>query len=392
MDKMTWLEIDLSAVRHNFNIIRRRVGKDVAVLCVVKADAYGHGAVEVGRVLEEAGADRLAVATVDEAKQLHKAGIKIPVQILSATLPGQAPAIVKFGFIPSVFTREMASSLSEEAAKQGRELKVHLKVETGMGRIGILPDEAVEIARYIQDLPNIELEGVFTHFATAASPDKEYVYEQWNAFNKVLEDLKAAGIKYKYAHVATSAVLIDYPEMKLNMVRPGLIIYGMVPSPQMLHKLPLRPVLSLKARVVYAKKLPEDMTLSYDRTYTAPRGSVIATLPLGYADGYSRMLSNRGWVLLRGMEVPVVGRVCMDSILVDATSVGEVFPGEVAVIIGHQLDRYISVDDIASLMDTINYEVTTLLGKRHPRFFMKDSEIKEIRTLNGIYQSPVNAV
>ncbi|MCD6310475.1 MAG: alanine racemase [Candidatus Eremiobacteraeota bacterium] len=391
MNKLAWLEIDLDAVAHNFNTVRKRVGEDIEILCVVKADAYGHGACEVSRVLVDSGADRLGVATVDEGKQLRNSGFNVPIQILSATLPGQAREIVEYNLIPTVFTRDMASALSHEAGLKNKKISVHLKVETGMGRIGVLSEDAVALACFIKDLPNLELEGVFTHFATASGPDYDYLNKQWNLFNDVLRELKSVGVNYHFSHVATSAVITDFPDMKLNMVRPGIMLYGMLPAPHMYHKLLLRPVLTLKARVVYVKKLTEDMTLSYDRTYLAPAGSVIATLPIGYADGYSRTLSNRGWVLLKGKQVPVVGRVCMDSILVDVTSIEEVRPGDEAVIIGKQKDRYISVDDIAALMDTINYEVSTLLGKRYPRIFKRGGEIKEIRTLNGKY-SPVNAV
>lgn len=380
MRHLSWLEIDLDAVAHNFRAVRERVGQGVAVMGIVKADAYGHGAPEVAEALEANGADFLGVATLDEAIQLRNYGINIPILILGGTLPWQARDIVAYNITPSVFCRDNLKALSYEARKAGKKVKVHLKVETGMGRYGLFPGDSVELAKEIVKMPNLILEGVFTHFSTPAS-DRQYLYKQWERFNQTLSEIRSQGIFIPYTHAATSAVIIEHPEMKLNMVRPGLILYGLYPSPYMKDKIDLQPALSFKTRVVYVKKILQELGISYEKSYQAVPGGVIATLSTGYADGYSRFLSNRGKVLIKGQEFPVVGRICMDSMMVYIGKVCRVKPGDVAVIVGRQGDKEISVDDIAKLVGTINYEVVSLLGKRHRKVFKRSGKLKEVRTL-----------
>jgi len=380
MKHLTWLEIDLDAIAHNFHAVRERAGKGVAVMGVVKADAYGHGAPEVAEVLEANGADFLGVATLDEAIQLRNYGISIPILILGGTLPWQARDIVAYNITPAVFCSDTLKTLSYEARRAGKQIKVHLKIETGMGRYGLFPDDSLELAREIVSMPNLVLEGAFTHFSTAGT-DREYLHKQWHWFNHAVREIKNLGIQIPYTHVATSAVLIDHPDMKLNLVRPGLMLYGLYPNPSMKGKVDLQPALSFKARIVHVKKLLKPLGISYDKTHQAFPGDVIATLAAGYADGYSRFLSNRGKVLIKGEEFSVVGRICMDSMMVFMGKVRQAKPGDVAVIVGRQGEKEISVDDIAKLVGTINYEIVSLLGKRHRKVFKRSGKIKEVRTL-----------
>lgn len=365
-----WAEINLDNIVYNLEQVRKRVSAETLIMAVVKADAYGHGVIPVARRVVEAGADRLAVALPEEGVELREAGFKLPVQVLGEILPPQYPLILDYDLIPTIGKIETARGLNQLAVRKGVLQKVHLKVDTGMGRIGTLPDSAVEFVLKIAQLSNLELEGLMTHFATADEENKEYTYYQWERFNYVIRKLEAEGVNIPIKHAANSATIIDLPQFELDMVRPGIMLYGLRPSHEVDNSLSLKPALSWKARIIYLKEVPAGTAISYGSTYITPRRSKIATIPLGYADGYSRLLSNKGQVLIHGRRAPVRGRVCMDQFMVDVTEIPDVSVGDEVVLIGKQGKEEITATEIADLTGTINYEITCSISKRVPRIYL----------------------
>jgi alanine racemase len=367
-----WAEIDLQAVARNIREIRRVTAATAKVMAVVKANAYGHGAVEVSRTALANGAEWLGIARVPEGVSLREAGIEAPVLILGYTTPEQYGEVVRNRLTQAVYTRDMGLALAEAAAREGIKARVHIKVDTGMGRIGW-----VDLSRAVQDClelarnPNLEIEGIFTHFATSDASDKRYTLQQFQKFMDIIELLRKNGLEFPLRHCANSAAIMELPETHLDLVRAGIIVYGLYPSDEVDHsRIELSPVMSLKARVAYVMKVPAGFKVSYGCTYKTERDTLIATIPLGYADGYSRLLSSRGEVLLNGQRAHVVGRVCMDQIMVDAGAIPGVKMGDEAVIIGRQGDMEVSVDEIASKLGTINYEVTCMVYHRVPRIYI----------------------
>lgn len=368
-----WAEIDLGAVAHNMNEIRRATKPSAKVMAAVKANAYGHGAVEVSKTALESGADWLGVARVAEGIALREAGIDAPVLILGYIPPEQSGDVVRYRLSQAVYTKSMALALAEAAAREGIRVKVHLKADTGMGRIGWLagPDAVKEIVEIASE-PNLELEGIFTHFATADSSDKTYAMEQFSRFQELIEDLRKHGLEFPIKHAANSAAIMELPETHLDMVRAGIIVYGLYPSDEVNRKyVLLRPALALKALVALVKKVPAGFKVSYGCTFTSSRPTVIATLPLGYADGYSRLLSSKGEALLHGCRAPVVGRVCMDQLMVDVGHIPGVKIGDEAVLIGRQGGEEISADEVAAKLGTISYEITCMVSGRVPRVYIR---------------------
>lgn len=367
-----WAEIDLQAVARNMREIRRVTAATAGVMAVVKANAYGHGAVEVSRAALANGADWLGVARVSEGVKLRKAGIDAPVLILGYTTPEQCDEVIKNSLTQAVYSFDMGIYLAEAAARAGTRARVHLKVDTGMGRIGwtdasSVVQDSLKLARN----PNLEIEGIFTHFAAADTVDKKYTLQQFQKFMEIIEKLRRNGLEFPLRHVANSAAIMELPETHLDLVRAGIIVYGLYPSEEVdRSRVALSPVMSLKARVAYIKEVPAGFKVSYGCTYQTERNTVIATIPLGYADGYSRLLSSKGEVLINGQRAPVVGRVCMDQIMVDAGSIPGVTMGDEAVIIGRQGDNEISADEIAAWLGTINYEVTCMVNHRVPRIYV----------------------
>lgn len=382
-----WIEVDLDAVRYNYRAVRSIVGDKTKICAVVKADAYGHGVMEIAGTLSDEGADYFAVAILDEAIELRKMGITKPILVLGPMMPGQAPYILRYDLTQTVCSIEMAEELSMEAFRRRKSVKIHIKVDTGMGRIGIGFEDAVAVIGRIRDLPYLETEGIFTHFATADSPQKEYVREQWERFRQVIKDLKLQGVEIPIAHAATSATIIDLPEMKMDMVRPGLMLYGLYPHPSQKSKVSLKPALTFKARISYLKDITRRSGISYGRKYIAGVGEKIATLPLGYADGIRRMLTNTGEVLIGGKRCPMVGTVCMDHIMINVTDLDEVSRFDEAVLIGKQGNGEISADEIAEKLDTIHYEVLSCLGKRVPRIYSRANKRVAVRNLLGYHTS-----
>ena len=378
----TWAEIDLDALAFNMRGIRARTESGAMVTAVVKADGYGHGVEEVSRVVLENGADRLAVACISEAKQLRRAGIDAPILILGASDVSDAPEIVSNGIIPAVFSYNFASALSDAGRAQGKNVKIHIKVDTGMSRIGFVAgedeDSAVSVIKRIYELPNIEIEGIFSHFSTADEEDKAYTKRQFDVFVSFCDRLKAEGIEIPIRHIANSAAIMMYPETHLEMVRAGIILYGLYPSQEVdKTRLPLVPVMRLKSRITMVKEKEAGWGVSYGREYITGQRTRIATVPVGYADGYTRNLAKRASVLLKdGTCAKIIGRICMDQCMIDVTNVNNISAGDEVTLFGAD---GITADDIAGWMDTINYEVVCLVSKRIPRVFVAGGKTKAVR-------------
>lgn len=380
-----WAEINLDNLAHNIREVRRLAGKQSQVMAVIKADGYGHGAAKIAQTLLDNGADRLAVAVLDEAIELRKAGIKAPIFILGYTQPERADEAVSYELEQAVYSIEAAEALSAEACSQGKTAQLHIKIDTGMGRIGLqADDEAVSIICRIHALPNINIKGIFTHFATADEADKSYTNMQFEKFKWINERLKEKGIDIEIKHCGNSAAIIDLPDMHLNMVRAGIMLYGLAPSKEvMLSKLVLKEAMSLKVRVTHVKEIEAGQSVSYGRRFTADKKTKIASLPIGYADGYTRMLTGKAEALIKGVRVPVVGSICMDQCMIDVTGIEDVKPGDEVVLFGEQQGSFISIDEIAEKLGTINYEVVCMISRRVPRVYVKDGEIVEV--LNYLY-------
>lgn len=368
-NRPTRVLIDLQAIAHNTKQLRGLIPK-AAMMAVVKADAYGHGAVPVARTVLAAGAEWLAVARVEEGLELREAGITAPILILGYVAPAQAPLLVAHNLRPAIWDLRLGEALSKAAVAAQRPAPVHLKVDTGMGRVGVQPAEALEMARALAALPGIEVEGVFTHLAVADEPENPFTRVQLNAFHQVVMQLRAAGIPVPVAHACNSAGLMLHPDAHYAMVRAGIALYGMPPNPAVSWPVDLRPALTWRTEVAMVKDLPPGSPISYGSTYYTRGVERIATLPVGYADGYSRLLSNKGEVLIHGRRCPVVGRVCMDQIMVRVPSDVVVAPGDEVVLIGEQGSERITATDVANWIGTINYEVVCDIGKRVPRCYL----------------------
>jgi len=376
-----WAEINLDNIAHNVREIRRITNKKAEIMGVVKADAYGHGVMGVVRTLLDNGVTRLAVSMLDEAIQLRKFGIEVPILILSYTDPIRAEEIILNDVTQTVFSHDLAKALSDAAVKLGKKAKIHIKIDTGMTRVGFMPGySAVKNVVEISKLPGIIIEGLFTHFASADEKDKSYTYMQFERFMSICSELGRIGVHIPVKHVCNSAGLMEFPEMHLDMVRPGIIMYGLYPSEEVdKSKISLKPAMTLKANVILVKEVEKNTCISYGRIFTTKRDSKIATIPIGYADGYSRLLNNKGKVLINGEFAPVVGRICMDQCMVDVTDLrSEVHVGDEVVIFGRQGENEITVEEVARDMGTINYEVVCVVGKRIPRVYLKDGKICDI--------------
>lgn len=377
-----WVEVNLDNLAHNLRRLRRDLHPTTRLMAVVKADAYGHGAVEVARAALAAGADYLGVAILDEALQLRHSGIAAPILVLGYTPPAGAEPAVSAGITLTVFDRDVAGALAAAGRRLGRLAQAHIKVDTGMGRIGLPAGEgAVSFIREATALDGLELEGVFTHFATADEPDKGYTREQYQRFMAVFDRINGEGIRVPLRHACNSAATLTLPQMQLDMVRPGLALYGMAPDQGNAGHWDLRPVMTWKARLAQVKTVPAGTSISYGRTYITGEDAVIGTLPVGYADGFNRLNSNRGEVLIGGRRNPVVGRVCMDQSLVKIDPVVAVCPGDEAVLLGRQGEDEISAEQIARRLGTINYEITCWVGRRVPRVYIEGGRVRSVRTL-----------
>jgi alanine racemase len=382
-----WTDIDLDALTYNVASLKRQAGP-AAVAAVVKANAYGHGALGVARTILEAGADRLAVICVDEGEQLRRGGVSVPILVMGHSPVGEARRIVELELTPTVTSLEMGSALAREAEVAAVRQPLHLKVDTGLNRYGVTPQEVVPLAEDLRAIPSLQVEGIFTHFASADEGDKRFTLEQYTTFRSVVEKLPWVPIR----HVSNTATLLDRPEMSLEMARPGVGMYGLYPSPYVSQSLNLRPVLSLKSRVTRMTLVAPGDSVSYGRAWRANRPSTVALVMCGYADGLPRLLSNRGSMLVRGHRVPIVGRVCMDMCMVDVTDVPDVAEGDEVVIIGRQGEVEITAEEVAELCGTISYEILCGISARVPRLYLRHGRRVGVETLTTplVQEEPVS--
>lgn len=367
-----WIEISLDALQHNISEIRRIVGSSVEIMAVVKAEGYGHGAIAVAKTAIAAGASSLGVAMPEEGIALRQAGLNTPILIFGPLQTNQATAIVKYDLIAAACNYEAVAALSQEAVRLNKIAQIHVKIDTGMGRVGVQPGETIDFIRKIAYLPGIKVSGIFSHLATADEKDKGYAQKQIDCFTKVTEALKVAGLLPEQIHLANSAGIIDLPAAYFNMVRPGIMLYGLYPSAEVNHdRVHLEPVLSLKAKVTFVKKVTAGTGISYGQKYHTDQETTIATIPIGYADGWSRMLTGKAKALVNGKKFPIVGTICMDQCMIDLGA-EPVQIGQEVVLIGKMGASEISADDVAGQLGTINYEVTCMLSNRIPRVYIHE--------------------
>ena len=378
----TWAEIDLDAIAHNLKGIRRITDKNAKIICVVKADAYGHGFFEIAKTLKENGADAFAVATFDEAKQLREKGFNDIILILGYTNKLYADVLVKYDISVAVSDYDFAKALSDTAVSQNKKARIHIKIDTGMSRIGFgCEDSHIDLIEKICTLPNISCEGIFSHFACADEKDRTMTDTQFNAFKKVCDALKMRGIEFTYRHICNSAGVIEYPEYHLDMVRPGIILYGCYPSEDVdKSKLDLIPAMTVKSRITRIETKTKDTPVSYGATYKTEKDTKIATVPIGYADGYLRSLSGKAKMWLRGKKVPVLGRICMDQCMIDVSSVNNINVGDEITIFGNGGNSGVTATELAKDAGTINYELLCAVGNRTPRIYLKNGEIIDVLT------------
>lgn len=375
-----WAEVNLDNIINNINEIKKNINSE-EIIAVLKANAYGHGAIDVAPVLVENGADKLAVAMLSEALELREAGIKVPILILGYTDVSFAEMLINNDIEQTVYSLDYAKELSKKAEALNKVAKIHIAVDTGMGRIGFLPNEkSVEEVVEISKLSNLRITGVFTHFSNADEEDKSYAHNQIEKFNSFINEIEKREINLGVKHISNSASIIDIEDAHYNAIRPGIILYGYYPSDYInKDKLKLMPALSLKCQVIHVKELPKGEYIGYGRKFRTERDSVIATLPIGYADGYIRGLYGKAQVIINGKLAPVVGKICMDQCMVDVTDIGPVNVGDEVILLGEDNGIKNNADDMANMLDTINYEVLCMIGRRVPRIYIKDGKMVNVR-------------
>ena len=369
-------EINLDAIHENVANAKALTKPGTQLMAIIKADAYGHGAVMVAHTLEDV-ADAYGVAILEEGIELRQSGINKPILILGYTPAPLYPAMIKYDIATAVFEYDMAKKMSDTAEKMGKKAKVHIKLDTGMSRIGFKQDEeSLEAIKKISKLPGIEIEGCFTHFATIDEKDKTKAMKQFERYMDFVKKIEDAGIKIPVKHVSNSAGIIEKPEVNLDMVRDGICVYGMYPSEEVdKTKLKLTPAMEIKSYVSFVKTLEAGVEIGYGGTYTTTKETVVATIPVGYADGYSRALSNRGRVLIKGKSFPIIGRICMDQFMIDISSKPDIKQGDEVTLVGRDGDEYISIEEVADMSYSFNYEFVCDIGKRIPRVYYKDGKV-----------------
>lgn len=362
-----WAEINLSALKSNIEQIRSLLKPQTKYCAILKADAYGHGAPAMAQLAQNMGADYAGVAIFDEAAALRDAGITLPILILGPSPATLASQIIGNDVTATIFTKEHADCLSAVATTMQRKAKVHIKIDTGMSRIGLAPDDAAEFYSYVKTLPHIDVEGSFTHFATADSADKSGAKLQFERFTKALAAMEGKAGPIPIKHCANSAAILDLPETHLDMVRAGIIQYGLWPSSETGHPITLTPAMHLKALISAVKSVGEEVGVGYGWTKKVPAGTVIATLPIGYADGYSRLLSHKAEVYVKKRRAPLVGNICMDQCMIDVSRISDITEGTEVILFG---GPQLPVEELANSLGTINYEIVSTVGKRVPRIYV----------------------
>lgn len=390
--KRTWAQISLDNISHNFHSIKSMLNDGVKVMSVVKADAYGHGVQYVAPLLDKLGTDWFAVSNIEEALQLREIGIEKPVLILGYTPPEMANLLADNNISQALLNEEYGAALSAAAEKCGKTVKVHVKIDSGMGRIGFVHHSADDNTAFneimrVHSLGSLDFEGIFTHFAssdTDGDESGEYTAHQFNMFCDIIDKLRQSGITFRLRHCCNSAATLNNKAMQLDMVRPGIILYGLEPSSYFRGKNDLIPAMTLKSVISMIKTVNAGECISYGRTYTADRAITAATVPVGYADGYPRALSNHGYVMIRGKRAPIIGRVCMDQMIVDISGIDGLKTGDEVLLFGSDDNGVFPVEDFAALCGTINYETVCIIGKRVTRVFVHDG--KTIGTINYVYK------
>ena len=380
--RRTWAEVDADAVKHNFSIIRNAVDEKSGIMCVIKADGYGHGAVFLARLYEEAGASWFAVSNIEEAMQLRENGISLPILILGFTPACLAGELAANNISQAVFSLDYAKELSEYAVKENVSVKIHIKLDTGMSRIGFMyqnierDQHSLEQIKTACALDGLVSEGIFTHFALSdeGADGEVQTLHQYECFSDGVEKLTASGIRFSLVHCSNSGAIMDYPQTHCNCVRAGIILYGLAPSWKVQHQLQLMPAMKIKSVIAQIKTVEEGTAVSYGGTFVTSTPTRIATVPIGYADGYSRSLSNRAYMSVGGKRAAVIGRVCMDQVMLDISDIENVKVGDEVTVIGDGSDGAMSFDDVAEMTGTINYEVVCLVGKRVPRVYIRNGE------------------
>lgn len=386
MVKRTWAEISLNAIEHNYNVIRNKVADDTKVCCVIKADGYGHGAVELSQIYEKLGADFFAVSNIDEGIEIRKSGSKLPIVILGYTPVSEAENLAEYDISQAVFSLEYAKDLSEKCVEEDCICKMHIKVDSGMSRIGFMCQEFPRDEYSIEEiceaccLPNLEVEGLFTHFCVSDedAEGREFTNKQYENFIHVRDSLKKRGVDISVVHCSNSGAIEDYPETCCDMVRAGIILYGLAPSSKLADRLDLVPAMTLKTVVAFVKEVQKGATISYGRTFTADRKMKIATVPIGYADGFIRQNAKDGYMMVNGKKAKIVGRICMDQTMLDVTDIEDVKTGDEVVVFGTGENGEPTADSLAENTGTINYETVCLVGKRVPRIYIKDGKIENV--------------
>lgn len=375
-----WAEINLDTIATNTKNIKKLIG-DKELIAIVKADCYGHGAVDVVPTLLESGASRLAVAMLTEAVELRENNINAPIVILGYTPLYLGEELINYDIEQTVYDLDYAKKLSKIALSFNKKAKIHIAIDTGMGRIGFLPgDDTVKIINEVYNLEGLEVIGIYSHFSTSDEKDKSYANEQLFKFKKVIADLKALGIEIPLKHISNSGAIIDMPETYLNGVRPGIILYGYYPSKEVSKdNISVKPALTLKAKVAHVKELHKDMYISYGKTFKTNKKTIVATLPIGYGDGYPRALSENAKVIVNGKFASILGRICMDQCMIDVTDIENVKTGDEVIILGEEGDLKFNADDMAEALGTINYEILCRIKSRIPRVYIKNKEVFKVR-------------
>lgn len=383
----TWAQINLDAIEHNLKEIKKNIASNVKIMSIIKADAYGHGFFQVATTLAKNGVDAFGVATADEAIQLRNSGFKTPILIIGVTCDDDLEMLISNDIMLVVFNKEFAMQISDVATKVSKKAKIHIKLDTGMSRIGFVctDDKSIkESSDCISDiakLPNIEIDGIFSHFSTADDENPEFTDIQYERFIKTVDFLKENGINIPNKHICNSAGIINHKKYHLDMVRCGIITYGLSPNPDMnIEGLNLIPAMEFKSTVINVKTVGSDSPVSYGGNYIAKAGSKIATVAIGYADGYSRALSGKAQVLINGKKANIVGNICMDQMMVDVTDIDDIKIGDEVILFGTDGNNTITIESVADIMNTINYEIVCTVGKRVPRVYIRDN--KTVNVLN----------